>query len=350
MNIHLKGYFGHQNLGDDLLMISSYRLIKDKYPDSQVYIKSRSQYVSKLLPEIKLVNSFDELPNIDVLVYGGGGIFFDFKVGSKYFINKISTILSLKLINKFIKFLKPKSKVKIIGWGLGVGPYNKSSNRFLKDMYFLSKFNFLGVRDKESYEFCRKINNNSHEYTDIVFDKSLWIDKYEITSLEKKVSIVLREWKFYSINNDYISLADKLSEKNIKVKFLFFNPKSDKKEIEKIEKTDYETISYTPNNANQFISEINSSSLIITQRAHGAIVGNVLGCPSICIGIEPKLKNVHKMIFNSSVFLETDFNIDHLITYIENELLNKNLLKKVQFDNEINVSKIKELKRKLDKQ
>jgi len=352
MNIHLKGYFGYENLGDDLLMISSIRLIYQTFSDPKIYIRSKSSYINNLFPEVILVDDFKKLPKIDVLIYGGGGVFFDFNKGRSGIKNLLVKTISLTIFNKLIKIIKPKSKLKILGWGLGIGPYSSSSEKFLNDMYHLSRFDFLALRDKAgSYKLIKKVNKkHTNIYTDIVFQSKLWKDKYnlDISLKAASVCIIPRGWEFGNKDFKELKLAKSLNEKGIDVKFLFFNPEKDKACIDLIEQTKFKSILYTPSSANHFLSELKASRLIVTQRAHGAIVGNTLGCPSICIGIEEKLKNVHNMIAYSSRYIQLDYNIEEMTNLIIDELDKETLKLNVEKDLIKNQNKILKLEEKIN--
>jgi polysaccharide pyruvyl transferase WcaK-like protein len=52
-----------------------------------------------------------------------------------------------------------------------------------------------------------------------------------------------------------------------------------------------------------YINLLAESSLLVTSRAHGAIIGSAFGIPSICIGIEPKLMQVAQMFPRTARFL-----------------------------------------------
>ena len=55
-----------------------------------------------------------------------------------------------------------------------------------------------------------------------------------------------------------------------------------------------------------YLTKISSCDLIMTTRAHGAIVSSVLGVPSVIINIEPKLANIHKMLSQSSMLIDIE--------------------------------------------
>ncbi len=82
MKVHLKGYFGKFNLGDDLLMISSVNLIKSLFENPEILIRSHSEYINELCKGVEVIGDDVDTKNLDYLVYGGGGVFFDFQDGS----------------------------------------------------------------------------------------------------------------------------------------------------------------------------------------------------------------------------------------------------------------------------
>ena len=95
--IILKGYYGFGNFGDDILMVTTYWLLKDIFPSDQIIVCSENpgaQYIELLCEKsVPVVNSNSGL-HADWIVHGGGGVFFDFNEGtSKLFlaesVNKI---------------------------------------------------------------------------------------------------------------------------------------------------------------------------------------------------------------------------------------------------------------------
>ncbi len=350
MNIHLKGYFGYENLGDDLLMICSYNLIKLRYPKANIYISSQSSYIQKLLPDIYLVSKLADLPSINILVYGGGGVFFDFKESTGYKLkNTLAKLLTLKIFNRLISFIKPKRQDIIIGWGLGIGPYHDESKLYLKEMYHLSRFKLLAVRDQQSLELVKKVNKHVYQFSDIVFEGTFWKHFFKIednAQMNNEVIFILRDWDFhdYEPSTKAIQVAEFLKEQKVTVKFLFFNPVNDQESIKKIKLSGFEYNTYAFEKVDTFLNQIKQASLIITLRAHGAIVGNVLGVPSFCIGVEPKLKNIHKMMPNSTLYFERDYIPDEIGKLALSELSKPRLNKKVKLDLESNIEKINDLK------
>lgn len=73
----LKGYYGFGNLGDDVLMVTSYNYLKKIFPKDSIYILARggnTGYVQCLVPEAHVVSSIEG--EAELIVHGGGGVFF----------------------------------------------------------------------------------------------------------------------------------------------------------------------------------------------------------------------------------------------------------------------------------
>ena len=300
-NILLTGYYNAGNIGDDLLMISSYKILKTILPNYQIYIYTgrREPYISTLLPEARAYNP--EENNYDFIVYGGGGLFFDFKESGNIILNNSATKkLSMFLFRNIIR--KDRRK---IGLSVGIGPYNAYSKQFYKDMYALAHFGFLSVRDKMSFRLAKKVNSDALLHSDLVFNPDLNqlfnahkpVKKYD-------VGIIFRDWR-YGRNelSKLIELSEYLKKHNKKTAFFSFNPANDSLGIEMLRKNNINPFLYNPNELDGFIRHLSETNFIISQRAHGMILANLLKIPVIGLELEPKLRNVHKMIPNTSKIL-----------------------------------------------
>ncbi len=299
--ILLTGYYNAGNIGDDLLMISSYKILKKVLPGHQIYIYTgrREPYISTLLPEAHAYNP--EENKYDFIVYGGGGLFFDFKESGNFTLNNpITKKLSIFLFRNIVR--KDRKK---IGLSVGIGPYNTYSKRFYKDMYALAHFGFLSVRDKMSFRLANKVNSDTFLHTDLVFNPDLNqffnahkpIKRYD-------VGIIFRDWR-YGRNelSKLIELSEFLEKHNKKAAFFSFNPANDSLGIEMLRKNNINPFLYYPNELESLIRHLSETNFIISQRAHGMILANLLKIPVIGLELDPKLRNVHKMIPNTSKIL-----------------------------------------------
>jgi polysaccharide pyruvyl transferase WcaK-like protein len=322
MNILLKGFYGHGNLGDDLLLITSFNILKEIFPSSHIYIKSNENYINKLIKgDVKLVSDFKG-DKYDLTVYGGGGVF--------YCMTKMTMTSFFKdiLIKVYLKLKKgtPKSENWILS--VGIGPYFSKNLKYYKDMKFLSRATFLSVRDDESFNQVSKANKDVILGTDLVFSKKHWLDFSLVEQKELNedyVLFIVRDWKLFDNKlTEELSLVKQLEKKGKEVKFMLFNPKNDTRVAETLKNHGYTFYNYNPEKIIESLQLIKNSELIISQRAHGAIIGNILNVPVFCLGIEPKLLNVHKMLEGASQYIEYPINIPRTLKTVMNiELLDK---------------------------
>lgn len=321
MNITIQGYYGHSNLGDDLLMLVVYRFLCNN-TDLNIDINSENKlYIKKFIPEyIDNKNAKSDM-NLD----GGGGLFFSFKQGTilDFCINTFVKLFGPKILKNIFRLLgkfKNIGQLPSISLGIGVGPYCKSSRRYWQDALTLSEKRSIYVRDNESFELLKTMNINKkiYEISDLVFLNEYWLtENYSETFQKESISFILRDW---SVSNNYfeeiITLAMELKKKGEIINFFSFNPHNDKETNKKIHNAGFKVIGWNNNEftLDEYLLLLKSSKVVITERAHGAIISANLGVPCVIIPLENKLINVHKMLSSSSILLDKKFSISNLKT------------------------------------
>jgi polysaccharide pyruvyl transferase WcaK-like protein len=307
-------------------LISSYNIVKATFPEARIHILSNSekcQYIYELINENIRISGYKKLDkHYNLIIHGGGGIHFDYTPGGLLYLllNKLIKALGISVSLLFFNFLKNiigSHKVSCnhrIGLGIGLGPYTKSSKKYMYDLSIIKDYNYLFVRDKDSYNLLKNFRTNSivFESTDLIylllnhFDSpfNVGIQKHK----KKKICVILRDWK-YNDNAHVRNILNNINHLNSSFDFTYLSlDSSDHYYINSVKKIEV----YDPSlkGISEIIDTIKNHDLIITSRAHGVYLGSVLNIPSICINIEPKLRSVHETLPNSSVLIPENISID----------------------------------------
>jgi polysaccharide pyruvyl transferase WcaK-like protein len=334
LKIILMGYYGFGNLGDDILMITAYKVCLDIFPPSEFIVCTESKnptYIKKFIPGVRIVNSTANI-TADMVIHGGGGVFFDFtKSNLKYLVfnylikmfgyrNYARTYLWAKsLIGR--PYIRTRSRV---GLGIGIGTYTNSSNRFLVEILYLSTFDFVIVRDSQSYiyagQYCR--SSNIHQATDLAFLVDKWNPQhYKKIQNAQSIGLILRDWPTKNHSSVLLKVASILQSQGLEVKFFAFDSNADKQYIASVPDSSVVHI-WQPEkmSIDDFIGELSKCKLVISSRAHGAIISACLGIPILCVAIEPKLARVAEMFKDSTRIIEEPFNEEEIVSIVQDSL------------------------------
>lgn len=343
--IILKGFYGFGNFGDDILMLTTYRLTKEIFPKHEIIICSESKnasYIAGLLENSVQIIDNDTTIKAEWIIHGGGGVFFDFKKGEAKFrwLNKAIHGMGYAFFRKSydlyrkLKGYKGTQATFRAGLGIGIGTYTASSSKFYIDILSLSDFDFLLVRDAESLRYINEFNFNYPVYcaSDMAFLHELWNLKQEVFKKNKNnvIGFVLRDWIFD--DNAYLEtllkVALQLSKQGYDLKFYSFDKTSDLCFVKEFTKH-FSILVWDPHQMNipNFLREMSECSLMISSRAHGAIVSACLGIPVICLGIEPKLTEIFNMISNSAIFIQPILE-EQILLAVQDALQNIDALQK----------------------
>lgn len=329
--ITLDGYYGHNNFGDDLLMVTCLELVKEIFPIKNIYVKVNSiNNVGKLTQH----NLHYVLPgkhiSTDYYFLGGGGLFFEFNNYDHLWISQAKKIMNyyakrllIEVNKRFVQRERNDYEHKY-GFCLGIGPFCKYSLREIYTTNLLSQFEAVTVRDLDSLTYCEKWKlNNASLSTDAAFLYPL-VEPLKNDSSKKKLSmigIVVRDWIFD--NNQYyemlIKAKENLQKRGYEIRYISLNLQKDKKVIAYLHSLGEEDILYWDSvkyDIPSFFEKLSVFDLIISARAHGVIAAALLGIPSICIEIEPKLRNIYKMLYPSSLIWQDPFAVEVLVDHV----------------------------------
>ncbi|WP_233119538.1 polysaccharide pyruvyl transferase family protein [Thermosipho affectus] len=281
--ILLVGYYGFGNFGDELMRKSI-----------KTFLKGKNFNVLELLPKDKLshggynrfnlVSVISAILKSDVVVCGGGGILQD-KTSLRSFIYYY-TIFKLSLLLK-----KP-----VVFFGNSFGPLNYYFSRVLLKDLLKNDNLYIFARDPVSYKFSKCFNENTYLCTDPgimgLSDKEL--------SFEKKAVIIPRKIK------SYIPILFDLKRKGIKeVVFLPFSPE----DVNLAKKLSNFSIKGLKMYFSSDISEIFSSSIVISERFHGSLIAAFYGKPFVSIKDEKFRRFFSKYENNDTYFANNLFEV-----------------------------------------
>ena len=337
--ILIKGYYGFGNLGDDILMITSFYILKKKYREADYYIFSSNhnekyrQYILKLLSNDVNIIDWRSKERFDLVWRGGGGVFFDFNPGDissaiiNLFIRSVGIYSYASFFSLYEK-LRNRTRTKIdkqVGIGIGLGKHTFSSRKFRDHCLDIAGASAIIVRDAASLSYLKqlKFKGYSSVQTDLAFYREAWVRTgriYNSLDAHKRIGFILRDWKFVdaSIENLF-QAALMLQEKGNRVIFFSFDEKGDNRVVNRARELDFNVDIWQPNKVSleNYISQLSLNSLLVTARAHGAIIGNCLQIPSICLAIEPKLVQIHQMLPISTELISPPFLQSELIRLVD---------------------------------
>ncbi|WP_293938726.1 polysaccharide pyruvyl transferase family protein [Sphingobacterium sp. UBA5996] len=310
LSVIIKGAYGDANVGDDLLLemvMSLLDKVKERNFDIKIVCRS-APYLQKKYREVKFISlAASKFESPDIYILGGGTQFFSFEnpekvspAKSRFSIYMKSIFKEPTLLAKYILsiFSKNKKESLQLALGVGLGPFETSSieEKVKKQMKSFFK---IYPRDHASKEFLEKWGLSNWSLSADLCLTDIFKDKYPIDHVKRdeiKLGIVLRDWSHNDIGkviNDKV-LDWTLSLGSIKHSLFIFSKLKDNSLIERVRR-DYNKLKTTIwdpeiDDFYDFLKELNSCDILITSRYHTAIFALNLGIPTICLGIDPKLK------------------------------------------------------------
>jgi len=341
MKILLKGYYGFGNLGDDILLKVSWRIVSEKYRGASIFVYSNfnenlrgfnqsenyNHYIFKLTnTKVELID-WTGYHEFDLVLDGGGGVYFDYTKGSLLtrFTNKFSKWIGaehLYKLDQLLRRLTGKQRhiqfKKRIGVGLGIGPYVPAAKLFYHHLVEIGSTDVMLVRDPTSLAELQqvKFSGATSLCADLAFFSEYWMSGI---SKEKndgsRVGIILLDWhegmseRFEVFRN----FADDLIKSGNRVTFFSFDENHDKVYREYFQNR-YSFVVWKPNETtlDSFLKGISSQGIIFSARAHGIIVSSLLGVPTVCIGTSKKLIEVSKLFPTSSSLINEPVKVETL--------------------------------------
>ena len=343
--IFIRGNYGFGNLGDDILMLSIANIVQNICSPEDITIEVENPKIAKKW--IKNVNfvqygQFKEICSI-IEIYGGGGQFFYFQEnkGIKKQLVRVKRFLTGELkfnqIGKYIQSSKIKTRSEIhskykIAIGLGIGPFSGNNKKSSECKNKLQSCSYISVRDDGSKSICDSFNvKKSVKTSDLAFLHEFGI-KTNINKCNKNtIGLILRFWSYNNYGKDVLGklqcIIKHLKSTGFNVLLISLSKIADEIIINKFKNSVDDVFIWdnSTKHPNSFLREVlDKVDLVISMRAHGIIIPSIYGIPSICIDIEPKIKNIHAMFPKGTYLWTVPYKFEDLYRYIDSIYSNKN--------------------------
>lgn len=273
-NIFIIGYYGSDNLGDELLLKETLKLIKP-YVDVAC-IKVLSYHVDqterihgvKGISRNRPIKIFKAIVDADIIIGGGGSML-------QNVTSNRSLMYYLSLIN-FGMLLKKK----VVLLGNGIGPIKGTFQTGLVKRT-LSRIDYLHLRDKDSYDW---MEGDQKEHIHLGHDLALENASQEGDVKRNNVIINLRMWKsveaLQAVVKPFIRYIEK---KGYTVTCLSMQDGNDDKAMAALGKvSSFDTLEALE-------EEVRTSRFAIAMRLHTLILCSNYGVPFIGLSYDPKV-------------------------------------------------------------
>ena len=276
----LVGYYGYNNLGDDLLLLSSLSLIDEIGFEGPIYLPASShieqithRFPSKL--DIRLVSRFsigeitNSIRHSIVTIFGGGNLLQDQTSWRSF-------LYYYEIARHTLNRGKP-----LLLLSQGFGPLNRHINRKALNKLLNNPLTFGVMRDLVSYKYFASISKRVISGTDYgpYYLQKMGIIPEKRTTESGLAVIVLKNGT--SVDDVLNSLRLNNLTEVCAVGFHNHHDEEKRSELESKARSNGFKVRKPPEDLEGMIRIFNNAELIITERLHGAILAISLGVPFV---------------------------------------------------------------------
>lgn len=278
------GYYGSSNLGDELLLSCTKKLILDCVPDAELTALTYNVKGTESLHGIKGVsrNHYKEIISAikanDVIVGGGGSM-----------LQNVTSNRSL-MYYLMLLFISKCFGKKVLLFGNGIGPIQGNFWKWLTAL-LLNRIDQVVVRDEESYQALEQmgVTKNVKLGSDLVFT-------YEALKSQernpKKITLNLRPWKN---EEDFLKVFEAfvhdLLDQGYEVVLVPLQVGFDDRVLgilkDRVNRSGLSLLPCEP--VEDIISSIASSKVFLGMRLHSLILSALVETPFVGISYDPKV-------------------------------------------------------------
>lgn len=332
--IVISGYYGYDNIGDEAILYSIIRAIKDLNRETEIIAISSSPEVTSKRYQIKgagrynLFEIISALRDADLFISGGGSLLQD-----------VTSLRSPFYYLAMLQLAKVLSK-KTVFFCQGVGPLKSDLVRFAT-LKTLEKVDLVSVRDFGSKELLIELGLSEGaiiKATDPVFLlNDLAKTGRKLEAAEPVLGISVRPWH----DNSYLKpLAEGVNQlikayPDLKIQLLPFHQGEDERlsnSLSKLLKTDKIKVLAPSSHPARMIDYYNQIDLLLGVRLHSLIYATITATPFAGISYDPKidsfLAELDKQPAGSTSLIKPDKIYESLKYNLENQVEEREKLDK----------------------
>ena len=333
--IRLRGYYGAGNFGDDALTLVAHRAVAACAPQADIEIEAvADDYFAALFGYPVRAVRPGAPGEARTMVLGGGGLFHNFEGGrtSARLLEPLLPILGARAFGRVLAAVdrlrgrtEPRWLAHNVAFGLGLGPFAPGSSNRITAAATLAHFAGIAVRDPGSLGMLHewKLADRAAQFTDIVFLRRFWRPATPAPAVVPgRVGVVVRDWKHAPNRNSYLRALPQvfaaLGAQGLDARLIAFDERADRGVLRELASLGAPLV-WDPRamRFDDFCAELAAHEVIVSVRAHGAIVGACLGVPTVCVAIEPKLHAVAAMLEGSAATWAPPFEAGALLAAID---------------------------------
>ncbi len=313
MKLLLIGYYGYENIGDEVLLSAILSSLKKQENISCKVLtynskKTKEFHNIEVVSRSKNLHLLQEIKNADIVVVGGGSILQD-ATTSRSLYYYLAILFFAKLLRKRVYFL-----------GNGIGPINKYFNKLLIK-FLIPKIDGIISRDKEAYdEFVAYGAKRIEQGVDLAYSYDFKpLDKHPVN---KYVIFSLRPWaNIDNIISVSISTIEYLIERDYDVFLMPMKSPDDTKVFDTvINSFSSDRLKVLSGDYDETIEYYSNCEFVIGMRLHSLIFSAIMNKPFIGLSYDPKVDSYVNQVLGKSpidvqniCFDELKGEIDYLI-------------------------------------
>lgn len=338
--ITVVGAYRRGNLGDDLLMLAVLAALRSACPTERVLVLTRGslEYSARWRPDCAF-RSYPAGPAVvrtRLLVYGGGTQFFSFRGGGMRSVRRPLVDRLRRAAGAVARragLLAPVGKEPTIeadaaaAFCIGLGPFAPGLDGEAEARRKLSRCGYLAVRDEASLQYCRRWGlGGAVLRPDPCYSSRLNDLLPPAGKPGERIGIIVRDWTHSPEGAAYLEpllqAARALRQAGYGVRYFSFNRDYDPYTAGRLERHGERVLGWHPAEEapRDFIRELSRMRLLVTARAHGAVLGARLRRPIVCVEIEPKLRAMAEQIGEGAALWEQPFEKRRLVETVERML------------------------------